>query len=410
MIHKFNATFCLRSGRVNKDGTVSVLLRMRLNDERINICTGICVCPKFWNQGKQCVSSRSPDAVMQNSMLHDAYHNIYETFRKKEALMGAALTAATIRDAFLGKDRIRHEFISVYETFLKRKKRLESANARSKDTLQKYNVALKHFKTFLKSQYGKEELYLDEFNAGVILDFETYMLTEAHHCHNSAVKVISKIKTVVLDSIKRELMPLRNNPFNNFPIVYEDTETRFLSSTQLQVLMLTKFENTRLSKVRDIFVLSCLTGLAFCDMAKLTEENIVEQNGWKWIMVVRQKTKKPSYIPLLPEAERIIAKYHGVDRRGRLLPAMCNKCTNEYLKEIAAKCQIYEELHYHMSRHTFATIAISNGFPLESVQYILGHTTMKQTLHYAKILSTKVLDDMRQLGEKLSELKLPDDF
>ena len=63
-----------------------------------------------------------------------------------------------------------------------------------------------------------------------------------------------------------------------------------------------------------------------------------------------------------------------------------------------------------MPRRTIATIAISNGFPLESVQYILGHTTMKQTLHYARILSTKVLNDMRQLGEKLSNLKLPDDF
>ena len=102
MIHKFNATYCLRSGRVNKDGTVPVFLRMRLNDERINICTGISVLPQYWEQESQRVSTKSPDAVMVNNELQDACHKLYETFRKQEALMGDALTAVAVRDACRG--------------------------------------------------------------------------------------------------------------------------------------------------------------------------------------------------------------------------------------------------------------------------------------------------------------------
>ena len=102
MIHKFNATYCLRSGRVNKDGTVPVFLRMRLNDERINICTGISVLPQYWEQESQCVSTKSPDAEIINNKLHDACHTLYETFRKQEALMGDALTATAVRYACRG--------------------------------------------------------------------------------------------------------------------------------------------------------------------------------------------------------------------------------------------------------------------------------------------------------------------
>lgn len=74
---------------------------------------------------------------------------------------------------------------------------------------------------------------------------------------------------------------------------------------------------------------------------------------------------------------------------------------NAYLKEIAALCGIRKSLTFHIARHTFATtVTLSNGVPIESVSRMLGHTNLKTTQHYAKILDLKVSEDMQRLKQK----------
>lgn len=75
---------------------------------------------------------------------------------------------------------------------------------------------------------------------------------------------------------------------------------------------------------------------------------------------------------------------------------------NSYLKEIANVCGINKDLTFHIARHTFATtVTLSNGVPIESVSKMLGHTNIKTTQHYAKILDKKVSDDMAILKDLL---------
>lgn len=75
---------------------------------------------------------------------------------------------------------------------------------------------------------------------------------------------------------------------------------------------------------------------------------------------------------------------------------------NSYLKEIADMCDIPQNLTFHLSRHTFATtVTLSNGVPIESVSKMLGHLDLKTTQHYAKVLNTKIGDDMKALRKKL---------
>ncbi len=166
------------------------------------------------------------------------------------------------------------------------------------------------------------------------------------------------------------------------------------------------FKNERLSQVRDIFLFSCFTGLAYIDTKKLTHKNInLGLDGNKWIFTKRQKTKTTSNIPLLPHAEDIIQKYKEHKtclNTGKLLPVLSNQKMNAYLKEIADLCGINKELTYHIARHTFATtVTLSNGVSIESVSKMLGHKSIKTTQHYAKILDAKVSEDMQMLKEKL---------
>lgn len=168
-----------------------------------------------------------------------------------------------------------------------------------------------------------------------------------------------------------------------------------------------KFVSERLELVRDIFIFSCFTGLAYIDVKQLTLDNIsLGIDGDKWIFKNRQKTETASKIPLLPVAQEIINKYseHPVCKNeNRLLPILSNQKMNAYLKEIVDVCEINKDLTFHIARHTFATtVTLSNGVPLETVSKMLGHTNLKTTQHYAKILDKKISEDMMILKSKFA--------
>ena len=147
--------------------------------------------------------------------------------------------------------------------------------------------------------------------------------------------------------------------------------------------------------VRDLFVFSCFTGLAYIDVANLTPENIVTLDDKQWIMTKRQKTSVATNVLLLDIPKNIIEKYSGkIYRNGKLFPMLTNQRTNSYLKEIADICGIKKDLTFHMARHTFATMSLSKGVSMESVSKMLGHTNIKTTQIYAHITNKKIEHDM----------------
>lgn len=115
----------------------------------------------------------------------------------------------------------------------------------------------------------------------------------------------------------------------------------------------------------------------------------------------RQKTSTPTRVPLLPSALSLLNKYadHSVcSNDDKAFPVSYNQKMNAYLKEIADVCGINKDLTFHIARHTFATtVTLLNGVPIESVSKMLGHTNIKTTQHYAKILDIKVGADMALL-------------
>jgi site-specific recombinase XerD len=170
-----------------------------------------------------------------------------------------------------------------------------------------------------------------------------------------------------------------------------------------------EFAIERLNYVRDIFLFSCYTGLAYVDIFNLRKENIsIGMDGEKWIFTHRQKTETPSRIPLLPKALAIMEKYAGhpkVVNENKVLPVPSNQKVNAYLKEIADCCGIKKELTFHIARHTFATtITLNNGVSLESVSKMLGHKKFQTTQIYAKILDKKVSNDMSDLRQRLKAI------
>ena len=164
-----------------------------------------------------------------------------------------------------------------------------------------------------------------------------------------------------------------------------------------------KISSERLQLVRDIFIFSCYTGLAYIDVKGLKQDHIgIGIDGEKWIFKNRQKTETKSKIPILPIAEEIIQKYSSYPRcmnENSLLPILTNQKMNAYLKEIADIVGLDKKLTWYVARHTFATtVTLGNGIKIENVSAMLGHTTIRQTQHYAKVLDANVLNDMNKLA------------
>ncbi|WP_051931218.1 site-specific integrase [Gillisia sp. Hel_I_29] len=150
----------------------------------------------------------------------------------------------------------------------------------------------------------------------------------------------------------------------------------------------------RLKIVRDMFVFSCKTGLAYSDVKKLSSADITKGiDGSKWIRIKEKKTKSLSSIPIPPLAEEILDRYkdHPKVKDGKyVLPVLSNQKSNAFLKEIAVLCGITKPHTAHLARHTFVTtITLTNSVPIKSVSKILGHKDLRTTQLYAKIVDRR---------------------
>jgi site-specific recombinase XerD len=202
---------------------------------------------------------------------------------------------------------------------------------------------------------------------------------------------------------------IEKDPFSLFKAKFIKKGREFLTKDELNTIEKRDFEIERLQMVKNIFVFSCYTGLAYIDVMRLTPDNVRKGiDGMNWIYTQREKTSTPVRVPILKKAQKIIDIYKNHPRskvKGTLFPNFSNQKLNSYLKEIADLCGIKKNLTFHIARHTFATtVTLSNGVPIESVSKMLGHTDLRTTQIYAKVVEKKISDDMTLLQRKLNTL------
>ncbi len=199
---------------------------------------------------------------------------------------------------------------------------------------------------------------------------------------------------------------IERDPFAKFQARFIRNDREFLSQEELAAIEVKEFKILRLQWAKDLFVFSCYTGLAYCDVMGLTKENIsIGIDGDYWIMTSRKKTNQPVRVPLLPKALELIEKYKSHPKAlvmGTVFPVLSNQKLNAYLKEIADLCGITKNLTFHLARHTFATtVTLTNGVPIETVSKMLGHTSIRTTQIYAKVIEGKISEDMKKLKSRL---------
>ncbi len=189
------------------------------------------------------------------------------------------------------------------------------------------------------------------------------------------------------------------DPFVDTVLSVKKPEKQVLTEKELQRIIIQEFDNLSLNRVRDMFLFCCFTGgLSYIDLKHLKHSDITDNI----IMMNRSKTNNPCFIPLLPIPLVLIKKYKS--KTEYIFPVPTNKQMNDRLKPIGKTCSIRKILTMHMARRTFATLMITKGMPIESIAKILGHSDLKTTQIYAKILDQKILDEIDLVKDKLEYL------
>ena len=196
------------------------------------------------------------------------------------------------------------------------------------------------------------------------------------------------------------------DPFATYVNSYTGVDRGYLSEGELVRLMEVPAATKMEEVVRDLFFFAAFTGLSYIDIKGLREENVQRFfDGNLWIIVRRHKTQVPSNVRLLEVPSRLVEKYRGTLPDGRLFPVPSNNCCNENLQRLAGRCGIRTHLTFHVGRHTFATLALNKGMPIETLSRILGHTNIRTTQIYAKITDKKVSADMAALADSLAPVE-----
>ena len=406
MQSKISILFYAKRSKTTTDGLVPIYLRITIDGQRIEQTIKRYVEPIKWSKEQGKMKGQSEEARILNTYLDILKGNIYN-MQKELIHDGNEANFENFRNKFFGIEERKKMLVPIFEDHNQKVEALLNQEF-APGTLERYKTSLKHTIDFLKWKYNVSDIDIKKIDHVFVTEYEFYLRSVRKCANNTAVKYIKNFGKIIRICIANGWID--KNPFANFKSKVKEVERVFLVEEELEVMANKEIKFERLALVRDIFLFSCYTGLAYIDVKKLTSLNInIGIDGFKWIFTNRQKTDTKSNIPLLPMAEEILAKYKDHPQcinQGKLLPILSNQKMNAYLKELADMCSIQKELTFHIARHTFATtVTLTNGVPIESVSKMLGHKNLRTTQHYAKILDRKVSDDMINLRDKLNSKK-----
>lgn len=406
MLNSPTVTFQLKRSKQNSEGLCPLYLRVTMNHERFELSVSRNVNPSLWKSERQKMLGNSEEARSINAYLKKVEHKVYDAYElilsKKDKVH-----IDDIRDVLLGRtEASRKKFIvAVFQEHNNQVTALVGKEFTA-STLERYKTSLKHTQEFIKWKYKVNDMAIDEINHEFIMAYDFYLRTERNCNNNSTVKYLKNFKKIILSCIANGW--LDKDPFAKYKPKVKEVKRDYLSMEEVEAIAAKRFPSERLSVIRDIFLFSCFTGLAYADVQKLKRSELFTwPDGSVWIHTNRQKTGTDSRIPLLSRAKELVDKYAEHPHclaKDTILPVPSNQKMNSYLKEIATVCGINKELTFHIARHTFATsVTLANGVSIESVSKMLGHKHIRTTQHYAKILDVKVGSDMKQLEARLNE-------
>ena len=404
----FYLLFVKRS-RLLKSGEAAIFMRISVNGTRIETNTGKSIEPHLWNQSKERAKGSSKKAIDLNNYIDDTEIRLFKLFEEMQA-DGSTVTARELYNRFFNIGPHKKVERMLIATFKEHNEECRALMGRDFElgTIKKYETIVRLLERYISKKYEAEDLPLTSLDRDFVHGFELYLKIDRNQQQNTVARYMKGLKKITNRALANEW--ITKNPFADFKVRTVQTNPTFLSLDEVHTIYRHKFTGA-LDVVRDMFIMAAFTGLAFIDISNLRKEHVVTDNdGNMWIRKPRQKTEIVQNIPLLDIPKAILKKYEDNEKakkKGTLLPVPCNQVMNRYLKEIGELCGIEKTLTTHVARHTYATVCLSQGVRIENVSKMLGHTSIKMTQHYARVLDSSILADMQGIREAMAGDTLP---
>lgn len=402
---RLTINFLMKKARQKTNGEIPIYVRFTMDTKRVELSTAIYCTPEKWDDVGQQIRGRNEKTRILNNRLDKIQNEIQDHYNQLKS-SGEKFNVTTIKNKLLNIDESKG-ILKIFDYYLD--SILNKLNkGYSMETYKHYKSSRKRLVTFIKYQYKKADFPVESVDYKFLDAFDVYLKKRFKVHQNTAWNYHKHLRRVLNLAVSMD--HIHKNPYNKFKVGLEETHREFLTTEELSKLEEKEIQIERLGAVRDIFVFACYTGLSYSDISKLNNDHLqkgIDKN--EWIIIDRSKTNNRCRIPILPKAKEILEKYKNYPKnqnKGLLLPVLTNQKMNSYLKELGDICGIDKSITMHMARHTFATsVTLGNGVPIETVSKILGHTSLRTTQIYAKILDHKISEDMELLQSRLSEKK-----
>ena len=403
MINTLTVLFHLRQEKRSQNGKTPIYCRITVEKQRATLSIQRSVYTDKWDATREMVKGNNDEAKDINAYINLIKKKIYDAHYKLVE-SNSHVSAEALKQVVLNRERPKSK--SVFKVFEEHNQKVKTliGSSFAHGTHERYQTALKHLKEFVQCKYHRNDYFLHEINHEFIHEYDYYLRSVRKCNNNTTVKYIKNFGKIIRYSLANSW--IEKNPFINFKMKLDKVDRGYLNKDELAMLATKHFSIKRLEQVRDVFIFQCFTGLAYCDVSKLTWENICpDENGVLWLKTKRTKTDTAVNVPLLPGGIEIIEKYKVMNLH-KLLPVPSNQKLNAYLKEVGELSGIQKRLSCHLARHTFATtVTLANGISLESVSKMLGHTNILTTKIYARMLDSRVLDEMQKLQHLINKEK-----
>ena len=382
----FRILFYINKSKIKADGTTAILCRITIDGASAVITTGESTAPKDWSVKRGETKEKKTNQRLQT--FREKVEQGYNTLLYKYG----AVSAELLKNYLQGVGKTPTTLLALSAEELKAQRECSSAG-----TYRNNRYADRQLNFFVRSR-SERDVPLSALTIEFFEDYRFYLKREGYApaTINGHLCWLSRLMYRAVSQ-----GTIRFNPFEEVKYEVVERKPRFLSKGDVSKLLAFPLQDEGAELSRRMFLFSVFTGLAFVDLQGLRASQIeTNSEGKRYIRKARQKTEVENLIPLHPIAEQILSLYTKEKSKGdyKVFPdTMSKDKLSKHLKAIGLACGIRTPLTYHVGRHSFGTLTLEAGIPIESIAKMMGHASIASTQIYAQITDQKIARDMEKL-------------
>lgn len=396
----FRILFYLKRSAKLRSGSVPILCRITICGEREQLPTRLHILPRNWNRTRGCARGRGEEATTINQSLSRIRYVIEKSYHSL-SYDHEVVTAAMVKRQYCGRNARQEQLLAFFSRYNEEFLQMVGVT-RSRNTYYKYRCVFRLLARYVDETYGKSDLSFFEIDRKFVAGFHAYILERGGRTKGTAWIYMIALKHILSQARNRGC--LDGDPFANYKLHAETVSRSYLTLDEIRRLSRLSISSETRRIIRDAFLFSCFTGLAYIDIKQLRSDQIHASGDAYWLSIRRQKTDTAVDVRLFDLPRSIFRSYS--DRYAEHpFPLPSNGWCNSCLKELAVQAGICKPVTFHTARHTFATtITLSQGVAIETISKLLGHRNIKTTQIYADLTHARLCGEMQRLDKRLNGL------